>query len=307
MRWRGFLLSRRSIKPTGLVHWSKRAVAGGWQVYGIMSIRSGTPLLVTSGRDNRGTGTSQGQRPDLAGGVPVFVSDYRTSRTHAYLNRAAFAVATPRLQRARQMIVMMQTLNKNYFGGATRVTCFTCHRGAYTPETTPRLALQYGTPDEDPNMMTFVPDTRLSATQILDKYVAALGGADRVARLTSYTAKGTYSGFDTGFDEFPVEFKNRIICVVERKHGTQMLFELRASFAVVRSWISVLLPVVLHPVDDQLVVDLWRLTAQHEINLERLIKGNRVRHVRFHRPLYLKQQARAESTLQSLPICRFGS
>ncbi len=123
----------------------------------------------------------------------------------AVFNRDAFATATPRLQRARQMIVMMQTLNKNYFGGATRVTCFTCHRGAYTPETTPRLALQYGTPDEDPNMMTFVPDTRVSATQILDTYLAALGGADRVARLTSYTAKGTYAGFDTGFDEFPVE------------------------------------------------------------------------------------------------------
>jgi assimilatory nitrate reductase catalytic subunit len=30
MRWAGFLLSRRSIRPTGLVHWSKRAVNGGW-------------------------------------------------------------------------------------------------------------------------------------------------------------------------------------------------------------------------------------------------------------------------------------
>jgi len=30
MRWAGFLLSRRSIGPTGLVHWSKRAVTRGW-------------------------------------------------------------------------------------------------------------------------------------------------------------------------------------------------------------------------------------------------------------------------------------
>ena len=30
MRWSGFLLSRRSIRPTGLIHWSKRAIAGGW-------------------------------------------------------------------------------------------------------------------------------------------------------------------------------------------------------------------------------------------------------------------------------------
>ena len=32
--------------------------------------------------------------------------------------------------------------------------------------------------------------------QILDKYLHAVGGADRLARLTSFTAKGTYSGFD---------------------------------------------------------------------------------------------------------------
>lgn len=30
MRWSGFLLSRRSFRPTGLIHWSKCAVAGGW-------------------------------------------------------------------------------------------------------------------------------------------------------------------------------------------------------------------------------------------------------------------------------------
>lgn len=68
-----------------------RAISRGWQVYGITSIRSGTPLLITSGRDNYGTGATQGQRPDLVGGIPVFLSDYRTSGNHAYLNRAAFA------------------------------------------------------------------------------------------------------------------------------------------------------------------------------------------------------------------------
>jgi photosynthetic reaction center cytochrome c subunit len=123
----------------------------------------------------------------------------------AVFSRDAFAIATPRLQRARQMIVMMQTLNKSYFGGAPRVNCFTCHRGAYTPETAPRLALQYGTPDEDPNMMSIVPDTRTPVDQVFNKYLEAIGGAARVAKITSFAGKGTYSGFDTGFDEFPVE------------------------------------------------------------------------------------------------------
>jgi assimilatory nitrate reductase catalytic subunit len=30
MGWAGFLISRRALRPTGLVHWSKRAIAGGW-------------------------------------------------------------------------------------------------------------------------------------------------------------------------------------------------------------------------------------------------------------------------------------
>ena len=28
--WAGFLISRRALRPTGFVHWSKRAIAGGW-------------------------------------------------------------------------------------------------------------------------------------------------------------------------------------------------------------------------------------------------------------------------------------
>jgi hypothetical protein len=123
----------------------------------------------------------------------------------AIRNRDAFSVATPRIQRARQMIVMMRNLNTNNFGGALKVTCFTCHRGSYGPETAPRLAIQYGTPDEDPNMMNFVPDTTVSASQILDKYLEALGGTARLAKITSFAAKGTYAGFDTGFSEVPVE------------------------------------------------------------------------------------------------------
>lgn len=68
-----------------------RTILGGWQFLGIMSTRSGSPLLITSGRDNYGLGTTSGQRPDLVAGVPVLVDDYRTSNDHTYLNRGAFA------------------------------------------------------------------------------------------------------------------------------------------------------------------------------------------------------------------------
>ena len=123
----------------------------------------------------------------------------------AVFNRDAFAEATPRIQRARQMIVMMNTINKTYFAGQTKVTCFTCHRAAYTPETAPRFTLQYGTPPEEPNMINFVDDPRADAGKILDRYLEAVGGAGRLAKVASFTGKGMYAGFDTGFKEVPVD------------------------------------------------------------------------------------------------------
>src|SRR5258705_12831739 len=41
--------------------------------------------------------------------------------------REAFAETTPRIQRARQMIGMMQALNEQYFGVRPRRTSFTSH------------------------------------------------------------------------------------------------------------------------------------------------------------------------------------
>src|ERR1700758_40008 len=73
-------------------------------------------------------------------------------------DRAAFAITTPAIQRARQMILMMNALNRANFSGEQRVTCFTCHRGNYRPETIPNLALQYGELTDDPNAMIIQPD-----------------------------------------------------------------------------------------------------------------------------------------------------
>jgi hypothetical protein len=121
-------------------------------------------------------------------------------------NRDAFATATPRIQRARQMVVMVNTINRNFFGGQPRVTCFTCHRGADTPDVIPDLALQYGdVADENPNAMRIFPDARVSADKIFGRYIQELGGADRVSKLTSFVASGTYAGFNTSDAEVPIE------------------------------------------------------------------------------------------------------
>jgi hypothetical protein len=123
----------------------------------------------------------------------------------AYFDRAKFAEETPKIVRARGMIAMMNTINKAYFGGEPRVTCFTCHRGSNSPVREPDLSLQYGTPTEDPNIIDFVEETRTSADSLFDKYLKAIGGADRLTALKSFAAKGTYEGFDTAFAKIPVE------------------------------------------------------------------------------------------------------
>jgi hypothetical protein len=141
----------------------------------------------------------------------------------AVFDKAKFAEQTPRILKARQMIVMMNAINKQYFGGQTRVTCFTCHNGSDRPRSEPDLGLQYAEPVFDPNAREMVPDPRVTANQVFDKYIQVLGGADRLAKLTSYVAKGTYAGFDTDFDKIPVEIysaaPNRMTMVTHLSTG----------------------------------------------------------------------------------------
>ena len=144
--------------------------------------------------------------------------------SEAVFDKAKFADSTPRILKARQMIVMMNAINKQYFAGQTRVTCFTCHGGSDRPRAEPDLALQYAEPVFDPNAREIPPDPRVSANQVFDKYIQALGGADRLAKLTSYVAKGSYSGFDTSFDKIPVEIyaaaPNQMTMVTHLSTGT---------------------------------------------------------------------------------------
>ena len=123
-------------------------------------------------------------------------------------NWEKYAEDVPAKRMARVMIVMVNTINKSNFGGRGAVSCYSCHRGAGRPKIIPSLAEQYGAPPpEDPNEIEIAGQAPAgsSADQILDKYIQALGGAERLASLTSFAAKGTYGGWDTDFQKVPVE------------------------------------------------------------------------------------------------------
>jgi hypothetical protein len=121
---------------------------------------------------------------------------------------ARYADDTPLKQTSRRMILMMNAINRANFGGAPNVTCYTCHRGSQKPKVIPSLAQQYSAPpDEDPDEIAPNPAVRVTITaeQVLDRYIQAVGGAAAAAKLTSFTAKGTYEGFDSDFQQVPFD------------------------------------------------------------------------------------------------------
>ena len=103
---------------------------------------------------------------------------------------------TPRKRTARRMIQMTDTLNKTNFNGRKVVTCWTCHRQSDRPAATPPLDVIYGEP------IFWQPDDLFQQAQgapkpeeVLDKYMQAVGGAQRLSVITSITAKGVGSGY----------------------------------------------------------------------------------------------------------------
>ncbi len=100
----------------------------------------------------------------------------------------------PRKVTARRMIQMVATINKENFNGRQVVTCWTCHRGSPNPAITPPMDTVYGDSAFIPTDVLPIANPANAGTppaaQILDKYIQALGGADALAKVTSFSAKG---------------------------------------------------------------------------------------------------------------------
>jgi photosynthetic reaction center cytochrome c subunit len=123
-------------------------------------------------------------------------------------NWAHYADDTQLKITTRKMVLMVNALNKANFGGSRSVTCWTCHRGGQQPTVIPSLLEQYSPPPpDDPNEYQVHETARDAPTadQIFAKYIEALGGAQKLAALTSFVGKGTYEGFDTEHEKSPFE------------------------------------------------------------------------------------------------------
>ena len=143
---------------------------------------------------------------------------------------AGYAIDTPLKQTTRKMITMVNTLNKANFGGQRKVTCYTCHRATDRPEAIPSLLDQYSVPSDDPDRVEVIRGPQAAQTaakitpdQILDKYIQAIGGTAAAAKLTSFIAKGTYTGFETLDEKVPVDIyanaPNQLTTVIHTQNG----------------------------------------------------------------------------------------
>ena len=116
-----------------------------------------------------------------------------------------YAKDTDKKQMARRMMRMMNGINDTYFGGARRVTCVSCHNGANRPKTTTNMAVYYRvTPTDEPDDILRQAPGAPSTDQVLDKYIKVLGGAQRLANVTSFIAKGTYLAYGEA-EKRPIE------------------------------------------------------------------------------------------------------
>jgi len=152
----------------------------------------------------------------------------------------------PRKITARKMIQMVNAINRDNFNGRQVVTCWTCHRGGQSPATTPTLDAIYSTPVfTPPDLLPAAPPATSGtppADQILDKYIQVLGGADRLSRLTSYTAKGTSQLFgETQADPVEIYAKapNQLATLVHQREG-----DLARTFDGRDAWVMLPLTVV---------------------------------------------------------------
>jgi photosynthetic reaction center cytochrome c subunit len=101
---------------------------------------------------------------------------------------------------ARNMMAMTAALNKASFGGKREVTCYSCHHGAHHPAGTPPV-LESDLPAHTESATRPAGDAP-NANEILEKFVAALGGAEAIQKITTRVEKGLIV---VGGNDSPIE------------------------------------------------------------------------------------------------------
>lgn len=165
-------------------------------------------------------------------GIMSAAVGYDCSECHigAGTDKVDWAADNPKKVTARKMVLMVAAINRDNFSGRQMVTCWSCHHGRDRPATTPAMETVYGPGSQEmDDVLTQMPG-QPSADEILDKYIQAIGGAERLAGLKSYVATGTsvgFGGFGGGgqvhvYAKFPDERTTLIQFAPETGRGDQV-------------------------------------------------------------------------------------
>jgi len=103
---------------------------------------------------------------------------------------------------ARKMISMELAINKGHFNNEIEVTCYTCHRGSPHPVGTPILTAEALKPAQAMEEVSEAHPNLPTADQILDKYLAAVGGPTALMKIKTRIEKGN---LEAGGMQFPIE------------------------------------------------------------------------------------------------------
>jgi len=103
--------------------------------------------------------------------------------------------SNPKKVTARQMVLMVQAINKDNFSGRQVVTCWTCHRLRDLPLETPSLDQFYSEAPSELDVVVSKADGVPAPTQVIDRYLQAIGGAQKATGITSIVATGKVVAF----------------------------------------------------------------------------------------------------------------
>jgi hypothetical protein len=103
---------------------------------------------------------------------------------------------------AREMIAMTLGINKDSFRGRLQVTCFTCHQGHANPVSTPPVQESDVPPRPPERPAPATGAVSITADQIAERYLTAVGGAEAIRKIASRVMKGSILA---GGAELPIE------------------------------------------------------------------------------------------------------
>jgi photosynthetic reaction center cytochrome c subunit len=191
------------LKRTGL---AAAAITGGWLIGNTFSGRAAAqqaPPKETAGTifKNVKTDALKGlTRADFLSAMGVMADslglDCADCHPGAGTDKVDWVFDTPQKITARKMVDMVQGINKTYFNGIQQVTCYACHHARDRPSTTVSLDNLYSSPAQDKDDDIIADKAQPAATEILDRYIAALGGAQKLNSLTSFIATGKSIGYE---------------------------------------------------------------------------------------------------------------